>query len=244
MIICSTSLLAGIGGVLGMFVVQTGKYVTKPARLNLNLARQLLSNKTFRLLTLGYCGHMWELYAGWTWLASFLAFTRLGLSDRTASSFTDIIIFITIGIAGALGAVLGGKFGDYFGHPKASVVFMSLSGLSCLALSSLTSMYELVLLLLLFIWGFSVIADSGLFSTSIMNHVPPDQVGTALTLQTTLGFFVSTLSIQLAPLLARMTSWKYLMFLLALGPLFGVLAILKFLNTQSNEEDKAWRIEK
>lgn len=244
LIICSTSLLAGIGGVLGMFVVQTGKYVTKPARLNLNLARQLLSNKTFRLLTLGYCGHMWELYAGWTWLASFLAFTRLGLSDRTASSFTDIIIFITIGIAGALGAVLGGKFGDYFGHPKASVVFMSLSGLSCLALSSLTSMYELVLLLLLFIWGFSVIADSGLFSTSIMNHVPPDQVGTALTLQTTLGFFVSTLSIQLAPLLARMTSWKYLMFLLALGPLFGVLAILKFLNTQSNEEDKAWRIEK
>ena len=244
LMIVSTSLLAGIGGVFGITIVQTGRHVTKPSRLNLKLARELLSNKTFRLLTLGYCGHMWELYAGWTWLASFLVFTRAGLPDQTASSFTDLIIFSTIGIAGALGAVLGGKFGDHFGHPKACVVFMSLSGLSCLALSSFASMYEVVLFILLFIWGFSVIADSGLFSTSIMNHVPPDQVGTALTLQTTLGFFISTLSIQLAPLLAGMTSWKYLMFLLALGPLFGVLAILKFLSTQSNEEEKSWRTTK
>ena len=244
LMIVSTSLLAGIGGVLGITIVQTGRYVTKPSRLNLKLARELLSNKTFRLLTFGYCGHMWELYAGWTWLASFLVFTRVGLPGQTASSFTDLIIFSTIGVAGALGAVLGGKFGDHFGHPKACVVFMSLSGLSCLALSSFTSMYEVVLFILLFIWGFSVIADSGLFSTSIMNHVPPDQVGTALTLQTTLGFFISTLSIQLAPLLAGMTSWKYLMFLLALGPLFGVLAILKFLSTQSNEEEKSWRTTK
>lgn len=244
LMIVSTSLLAGIGGVLGITIVQIGRYVTKPSRLNLKLARELFSNKTFRLLTFGYCGHMWELYAGWTWLASFLVFTRVGLPGQTATSFTDIIIFSTIGIAGALGAVLGGKFGDHFGHPKACVVFMSLSGLSCLALSSFTLMYEVVLFILLFVWGFSVIADSGLFSTSIMNYVPPDQVGTALTLQTTLGFFISTLSIQLAPLLAGMTSWKYLMFLLALGPLFGVLAILKFLSTQSNEEEKSWRITK
>lgn len=244
LMIVSTSLLAGIGGVLGITIVQSGRYVTKPSRLNLKLAQELLSNKTFRLLTFGYCGHMWELYAGWTWLASFLVFTRVGLPGQVASSFTDIIIFSTIGLAGALGAVLGGKFGDHFGHPKACVVFMSLSGLSCLALSSFPSMYEVVFLILLFIWGFSVIADSGLFSTSIMNYVPSDQVGTALTLQTTLGFFISTLSIQLAPLLAGLTSWRYLMFLLALGPLFGVLAILNFFSTQSNEEEKSWRTTK
>jgi hypothetical protein len=50
-------------------------------------------------------------------------------------------------------------------------------------------------------------------------------VGTALTLQTSLGFLLTMASIQLVPLVAGRIGWPVAMALLAAGPAVGIAAI-------------------
>jgi hypothetical protein len=55
----------------------------------------------------------------------------------------------------------------------------------------------------------------------------PRYMGTALTLQTCLGFLLTTLSIELIPLLVARFSWRYAFMALSIGPLLGILAMLR-----------------
>jgi MFS family permease len=75
------------------------------------------------------------------------------------------------------------------------------------------------------IWGAAVIADSGVFSTLLSEVADTRFVGTALTAQTAIGFGITTVSIQLVPVLAETASWQYGFLLLAPGPVLGVLAM-------------------
>jgi hypothetical protein len=75
------------------------------------------------------------------------------------------------------------------------------------------------------VWGVAVIADSAQFSAMVSEFAPPHAVGTALTLQTSLGFLLSIATIQLVPVLAALVGWQWSMLLLALGPVAGVRAL-------------------
>ena len=75
------------------------------------------------------------------------------------------------------------------------------------------------------LWGFSVVADSAQFSALVSEHAPRDHVGTALTLQTCLGFLLTMITIELLPRVAAATSWQWASLLLVPGPLLGALAI-------------------
>jgi hypothetical protein len=74
-------------------------------------------------------------------------------------------------------------------------------------------------------WSFFVIADSAQFSTLVTESVPAHGVGTALTLQTSLGFLLTVLSIQMVPLLVGLAGWRWAFPVLALGPGLGIVAI-------------------
>jgi sugar phosphate permease len=76
-------------------------------------------------------------------------------------------------------------------------------------------------------WGFFVIADSAQFSTLVTESVPPHTVGTALTVQTSLGFLLTMLPMQVVPLIAQRTGWRWAFAVLALGPVAGIAAIRK-----------------
>jgi dipeptide/tripeptide permease len=52
-------------------------------------------------------------------------------------------------------------------------------------------------------------------------------VGTALTLQTAIGFLLTIGSIQLTPLVADAVGWKWAFAPLAVGPLVGYLAMAR-----------------
>jgi sugar phosphate permease len=75
------------------------------------------------------------------------------------------------------------------------------------------------------LWGFFVIADSAQFSALVTESVPTHAVGTALTLQTSLGFLLTTVSIQLVPQLVELVGWRWAFPTLALGPALGIVAI-------------------
>jgi sugar phosphate permease len=74
-------------------------------------------------------------------------------------------------------------------------------------------------------WGFFVIADSAQFSALVTESVPPHAVGTALTVQTSLGFLLTMVSIQLIPPLVAVIGWKWVFPILAVGPALGIAAI-------------------
>jgi MFS family permease len=75
------------------------------------------------------------------------------------------------------------------------------------------------------LWGFFVVADSAQFSAMVTESSPPHAVGTALTLQTSLGFLLTMVTIQLIPVIVDLAGWRLAFPVLALGPAAGIWAI-------------------
>jgi sugar phosphate permease len=82
-------------------------------------------------------------------------------------------------------------------------------------------------------WGFFVIADSAQFSVLVTESVPPHAVGTALTLQLSLGFLLTMGTIQLIPPLARWVGWGWVFPVLAVGPVLGIASVRRLARTEA-----------
>ncbi|WP_166827649.1 MFS transporter [Brevibacterium limosum] len=177
------------------------------------------------LANLGYFGHMWELYAFWTWLPTFLLLSRQATGTEADPVSLGTSVFIAIGVAGLIGCLLGGWIADRWGRSTAAVSALVVSGLCCLVSPVMFTVTGPLMLVFLIIWGCSVIADSGVFSTSLSESIDPRYVGTALTMQTTVGFLITVITIQLVPLAAELTSWQFAFLILVPGPIVGAVAM-------------------
>jgi MFS family permease len=170
---------------------------------------------------------MWELYALWTWIATFIAASehaRRGLqADVTA--IAALATFAVVG-SGAIGCWLGGTYADRLGRTLVTTVAMLVSGICALTVGFFFGAPLLALLPLLLIWGISIVADSAQFSAAVSELAPREYVGTALTLQTSLGFLLTAATIYLLPTVAAAIGWRWSMSVLALGPVLGVWAML------------------
>ncbi|MGQ0540070.1 MAG: MFS transporter [Gemmatimonadaceae bacterium] len=192
-----------------------------PARpFSWGLAGALVRQRRWRLATGGYLGHMWELYACWTWLPAFLG-AALGTGVAGAAGLAG---FAAIAVGG-LGCVWGGIYGDRRGREWVVTVAMAASG-ACAAVIGLTfDGPSAIIVAIALIWGFFVVADSAQFSVLVTESVPPHAVGTALTLQVSLGFLLTMLPMQLVPRIAALVGWRWAFALLAVGPALGIAAI-------------------
>lgn len=186
----------------------------------------VLRDRQYRQVLGGYCGHMLELYACWIWLPAFLAASALARGESAASSdgWVSMLSFIVIA-AGAVGCVLGGVLSDRVGAVRLVVSAMLVSGLCALLTPFAFGAPALLLVPLLLVWSVAVIADSAQFSTLVTRVVAPHAIGTALTLQISIGFLVTTITIQLVPLIVNVIGWRYAFPVLALGPALGIAAI-------------------
>ena len=72
------------------------------------------------------------------------------------------------------------------------------------------------------VWGVAVVADSAQFSAAVTELTDKTYVGTALTLQTSMGFLLTLLSIRVVPKLVELSGWGVAFAVLALGPVFGI----------------------
>ncbi|WP_184765823.1 MFS transporter [Streptomyces griseoloalbus] len=215
-----------VGAVIALVFIRPGPHAAPaaPAR-NPRYALTMFTERGPSLVNLGYFGHMWELYALWTWIPSFLSAT--GTATGLPGS-VEITVFLAMGIGGAVGCLLGGWGADRFGRPPAALAALLLSGLCCLLSPLFFHAPPLLLFAFCTLWGAAVIADSGVFSTSLSEVADRRYIGTALTGQTAIGFALTVISIQLTPLLAEMVGWRYAFLLLAPGPLAGALAMRAF----------------
>jgi MFS family permease len=172
---------------------------------------------------------MLELYACWIWVPSFLAASAAAHAGATAdpassASWVAALSFVVIA-AGAVGCVLGGELADRVGYVRLVVIAMAVSGTCALLTPFVFGRSPLLLVPLLLVWSIAVIADSAQFSTLVTRVVDPHAIGTALTLQTSIGFLLTTVTVQLVPVVAGHLGWRYAFPVLALGPALGIAAI-------------------
>jgi MFS family permease len=222
-VLCASA-AAVAGGLVVHFFVGDGPHALPAAKFDLRQAARVFSNRGVRLANFGYFGHMWELYAMWTWAPVFL---RASLAERGAApALAEVAAFVVIG-AGALGCVAAGLWADRVGRTTVTSAAMCVSGACCLLVGLLYGAHPALLLALAAVWGASVVADSAQFSTCVTELGDPRYMGTALTVQTCCGFLLTTVSIHLIPRLADAFGWRYAFAALAPGPVLGTIAMLR-----------------
>ncbi|HEX9310704.1 MAG TPA: MFS transporter [Gemmatimonadaceae bacterium] len=225
-VVLTSSVGAVVAGLLVAVGYRDGPFPFARRPFSWGQAGEVIRVREWRLATASYLGHMFELYAFWTWVPVFLAESiavHYGPRPRL-SRLISLLAFATIAIGG-LGSVWGGLFADKRGRERLVAISLVVSG-SCCLLSGIAFGGPIwVLGALAMTWGFFVIADSAQFSTLVTESVPPHTVGTALTIQTSLGFLLTMLPMQILPLIAQRIGWRWSFVILALGPIAGIAAI-------------------
>lgn len=222
LVIITTSSLAAFGGALMLIGVPNGPFRTKGFTINLLSFFTIFKKKDFRNASMGYFGHMWELYTFWAFVPIMLSFYQ---TQHLSAEFNVPLFSFGIIAIGSAACIIAGYVSRYWGEKRTALLFLSLSGVCCLLFPFIFlygSAHTFVLFL--FIWGVVVIADSPLFSTLVAQNTIPQMKGTALTIVNSVGFLITIVSIQWVGKLLATYDSPFVFTILGIGPLLGLLA--------------------
>jgi MFS family permease len=216
------SALAVAGGVVVLAIVRDGPHLAPTSRFDPRAATAVFTDRRTRLAMLGYLGHMWELYAMWSWVGIFAAASLAARSAAPESGSPAAFLAIATGAAGCIAA---GVMADRIGKARVAGWAMMASAACAVAAGVVFGMTRPILYVLVAAWGFSVVADSAQFSALVSEYSAQRHVGTALTIQTCGGFLLTMVSIWLVPAVAGVIGWRWVFLVLVPGPVLGTWAM-------------------
>ena len=218
MVLWSTSILAIAGAVLLYLFLSDGPHRKSGSTFKWNVIPHIFKVKAFRSAAFGYFGHMWELYAFW----SFVPLILITYNDSHQSALpVSLWSFVIIGV-GSLGCIIGGYISLKRGSAQVAFGMLLISGIGCLLSPLFFHFAPIVFLGALMIWGFTVVGDSPQFSTIVVQTAPKEYIGTALTIVNCIGFSLTIVSIQLIQYLQHMLPTTMLFLVLVIGPVLGL----------------------
>lgn len=230
LVLAGASLACAASGLLVLATYRDGPYGFERRPFSWQLAGTVVRHRETRLAIAGYLGHMWELYPMWATITLFFGDYFAGgavaadAGGLSAAALAGVAGFGAIAIGGA-GAVLAGTWADRLGRERVTIWSMAVSG-ACAAVMGWLLVAPLWLVVAVAgVWGFAVVADSAQFSAVVTEVAPRHAVGTALTLQTSLGFLLTAATIWMTVELEIRFGWRVAFGALALGPWAGIMAM-------------------
>ena len=221
-----TSAIAMAGGLLCL-VIRLGPHHAIAPNFDPKIIITAWTNKRVRLAYAGYLGHMWELYAMWAWIGAAMSVSYSAtMPISQAEYYSKLTAFIAIG-AGGIACVFAGYLADRIGKAQVTIIAMALSGSAAIGTALTFGGPMWISFIIVVFWGLTIIPDSAQFSALVADASPPQQAGSLMTFQTALGFALTFITVQATPALASITGWPIIIAGLAIGPAFGIMAMMK-----------------
>jgi MFS family permease len=223
-VIYATSVMSVMGGLFA-FSVRDGPFVFPRSVFDPRQVGLVFSNRGVRLASIGYFGHMWELFAMAAWFLVFFG-DHLVARGEEALPLAALVTFVVITM-GAAGSWAGGLIADRWGRTNFTALMLAISGACCLVIGLMFGGPTWLIIVVGLVWGFTVVADSAQFSAMVTELGDQSYVGTALTMQIAIGFTISAATIWIIPLVEEAVTWRWAFVVLALGPMVGIAAMLR-----------------
>jgi MFS family permease len=218
-VILSISVISTLGGILMLLLVPDGPYAVKGTKFDSKAFAVIFRSRDLRSASFGYFGHMWELYTLWAFFPVLLkAYGSMARQPLNIPFWSFWVIAV-----GCLGCVVGGILSFRLGSPSIAFYQLLASGMCCLLSPLFFHAPAGIFLGFLLLWGIVVVGDSPQFSALTALTAPRELVGSALTIVTSIGFFITIISIQFTNFLTDFITPPYIFLFLVPGPIFGLV---------------------